>query len=97
MRAVNLLPRQQVQRTRERTNTVALGAVAAAASPRSAPERPVSQLMKDHVEVLHELEMRFPPERRSNVDVNAIKTEAEASAYILQVMTELHGHIGDHR
>jgi Tfp pilus assembly protein PilN len=26
MRAVNLLPRQQVQRTRERTNTVALGA-----------------------------------------------------------------------
>ena len=78
-------------------NTVALGAVAAAASPRSAPERPVSQLMKDHVEVLHELEMRFPPERRSNVDVNAIKTEAEASAYILQVMTELHGHIGDHR
>jgi ArsR family metal-binding transcriptional regulator len=49
------------------------------------PNRPVSALLKTQIEHLHEAERRLPLRYRSKIYVNAIKTEAEAAAYISSV------------
>lgn len=72
-------------------NTVVLGAAAATAHSAAVPDRPISILIRDHVKALHELEMKLPPERRTNTNIDAITTEGEASSYIAKVVAELHG------
>jgi hypothetical protein len=49
------------------------------------PERPVSSLLKSQVEHLREAEQRLPQRYRTDIYVNAIKTEAEAARYIRKV------------
>jgi hypothetical protein len=49
------------------------------------PNRPVSALLKTQIEHLHEAERRLPLRYRSEIYVNAIKTEGEAAAYISAV------------
>jgi hypothetical protein len=56
--------------------------------PRSAydPNRPVSSLLKMQVEHLYEAEKRLPSRYRSEVYVNAIRTEGEAANYVRAVL-----------
>ena len=49
------------------------------------PNRPVSALLKTQIEHLHEAERRLPLRYRSEIYINAIKTEGEAAAYISAV------------
>jgi len=49
------------------------------------PNRPVSSLLKTQIEHLHEAERRLPLRYRSEIYINAIETEREASAYISTV------------
>jgi hypothetical protein len=60
--------------------------------PQSAydPSRPVSALLKMQVEHLHVAEKRLPPRYRSEVYVNAIRTEGEAANYIRAVTEGIH-------
>jgi hypothetical protein len=60
--------------------------------PRSAydPNRPVSSLLKMQVEHLYEAEKRLPSRYRSEVYVNAIRTEGEAASYIQAVTEAIH-------
>jgi hypothetical protein len=55
--------------------------------PRSAsdPDRPISSLLKTQIEHLHEADKRLPLRYRTEIYVNAIKTEAEAARYIREV------------
>ena len=55
--------------------------------PRSAsnPDRPISSLLKTQIEHLHEADKRLPLRYRTEIYVNAIKTEAEAARYIGEV------------
>jgi hypothetical protein len=56
-------------------------------TPRSAynHNRPVSSLLKTQMLHLREAEKMFPLEHRSNIYINAIKTEAAAAKYIRHV------------
>ena len=54
------------------------------------PNRPVSSLLKSQVEHLHEAERRLPNRYHSDIYINAIKTEAEASEYIRKVTEAIH-------
>jgi len=60
--------------------------------PQSAmnPDRPVSSLLKAQIEHLHEAEKRLPSQYRSDIYVNAIKTEGEAANYIRAVSEAIH-------
>jgi hypothetical protein len=60
--------------------------------PQSAydPSRPVSALLKVQVEHLYEAEKRLPSRYRSEVYVNAIRTEGEAANYIRAVTEAIH-------
>jgi hypothetical protein len=60
--------------------------------PRSAydPHRPVSALLKMQIEHLYEAEKRLPSRYRSEVYVNAIRTEGEAANYIRAVTEGIH-------
>jgi hypothetical protein len=55
--------------------------------PKSAfnPNRPVNTLLKTQIDFLHEAEKRLPPRYHSEIYINAIKTEGEASKYIREV------------
>jgi phospholipase C len=55
----------------------------------SNPARPISGLLRDQVQHLHELEMTLRPEQQSHVDINALHTEKEASDYMNSVMAQL--------
>jgi hypothetical protein len=59
------------------------------------PNRPVSALLKAQMEYLHEAEKRLPLQYHSEIYVNAIKTEGEASKYIRQVTEAIHEAHGD--
>jgi hypothetical protein len=59
------------------------------------PNRPVSSLLKMQLEHLFEAEKRLPSRYRSEVYVNAIKTEGEASNYIRKVTEAIHQAHGD--
>jgi hypothetical protein len=52
--------------------------------------RPVSSLLKMQVEHLFEAEKRLPSRYRSEIYINAIKTEAEAANYIRAVTEAIH-------
>lgn len=46
------------------------------------PNRPVSSLLRMQIEHLHEAEKRLPLRYRTEIYVNAIKTEGDAARYI---------------
>jgi hypothetical protein len=52
--------------------------------------RPVSALILAQVEHMHTAEKRLPLRYRTDIYVNAIKTEGEAARYISQVTTAIH-------
>jgi len=60
--------------------------------PKSAfdPKRPVSALLKSQIDYLQHAERRLPLRYRSEIYVNAIKTEGEAANYIRQVTQAIH-------
>lgn len=60
--------------------------------PKSAydPNRPVSSLLKSQADHLQEAEKKLPLRYRSEVYINAIKTEAEAARYIREVTEAIH-------
>jgi hypothetical protein len=60
--------------------------------PKSAfdPNRPVSGLLKAQMEHLHQAASKLPLRYRSEVYVNAIKTEGEAGRYIREVTEAIH-------
>jgi hypothetical protein len=60
--------------------------------PQSAydPNRPVSALLKMQMEHLHEAERRLPSRYRSEIYINAVKTEGEAANYIRAVTEAIH-------
>ena len=54
------------------------------------PNRPVSALLKAQIEYLHDAERRLPLRYRSEIYINAIKTEGEAAKYIREVTESIH-------
>jgi hypothetical protein len=54
------------------------------------PDRPVSGLLKAQILHLQDAEKRLPLDLRSNIYINAIKTEGEATEYIRQVTEAIH-------
>jgi glyceraldehyde-3-phosphate dehydrogenase/erythrose-4-phosphate dehydrogenase len=54
------------------------------------PNRPVSALLRAQIEYLHDAERRLPLRYRSEVYINAIKTEGEAAKYIREVTEAIH-------
>jgi hypothetical protein len=54
------------------------------------PDRPVSSLLKNQILHLQEAEFRLPANLQTNIYINKIKTEREASEYIRQVTARLH-------
>lgn len=60
--------------------------------PRSAidPNRPVNALLEAQIMHLHDAEKRLPAKYHTDVYINAIKTEGEASEYIRAVTEAIH-------
>ncbi len=60
--------------------------------PKSAwdPNRPLSTLLKSQVEHLYEAERKLPHKYKSQIYINAIKTEGEAADYIQKVTAAIH-------
>ena len=60
--------------------------------PKSAynPDRPVTSLLKSHVEHMREAESKLPLKYRSEFYAKAIKTEREAAEYIRDVTEAIH-------
>jgi hypothetical protein len=60
--------------------------------PKSAmnPDRSVSALLQTQIEHLHQAEKRLPLRYRTEIYVNAIKTEGEAARYIREVTEAIH-------
>jgi hypothetical protein len=65
--------------------------------PKSAfdPNRPVSALLKSQMEHLRHAASNLPLRYRSEIYVNAIKTEGEAARYIREVTEAIHSAHGD--
>jgi ArsR family metal-binding transcriptional regulator len=59
------------------------------------PDRPVSGLLKAQILHLQDTEKRLPLDLRSNIYINAIKTEGEAAEYIRQVTEAIHEAYAD--
>jgi phospholipase C len=53
------------------------------------PNRAISDLLESQIRHLHELEKNLPPDQQTKVDINSIKTEAEAGSYINEVTSRL--------
>lgn len=53
-------------------------------------DRPISSLVMHQLRHLHAAEQSLPPEERTNVNINLLHTEFEASQYIAQVTSRLH-------
>jgi hypothetical protein len=53
-------------------------------------DRPLSALLRNQIQHLHEVEKTLPLEKRTATDVAAIRTEAEAAAYIKKITAVLH-------
>ena len=60
--------------------------------PKSAynPERPVTSLLKSHVEHMREAESKLPLKYRSDFYAKAVRTEGEAAEYIRDVTEAIH-------
>jgi len=56
----------------------------------SNPDRPISTLLKNQIVHLQEAEFRLPANKQTNIYINDIKTEGQASEYIQQVTARLH-------
>jgi hypothetical protein len=54
------------------------------------PNRPVSALLKAQIDYLHHAARRLPLRYRSEIYVNAIKTEGEAARYIREMTQAIH-------
>jgi hypothetical protein len=54
------------------------------------PNRPASDLLKMQIEHLHHAERRLPLRYRTDIYVNAIKTEGEAANYVREVTEAIH-------
>ena len=54
------------------------------------PDRPMSSLLKWQIEHLHAAEMRMPSRYRTEIYVNALRTEGEAANYIQAVTEAIH-------
>ena len=56
------------------------------------PNRPLERnaLLQAQVKHFHHVEQRLPPEQQTGIDVNLIRTEGEASAYIRRITAMLH-------
>lgn len=54
------------------------------------PDRPVSGLLEAQILHLQNAEKRLPLDLRSNIYINAIKTEGEAAEYVRQVTAAIH-------
>ncbi|MFZ0419178.1 MAG: hypothetical protein WAM04_13855 [Candidatus Sulfotelmatobacter sp.] len=52
--------------------------------------RPISDLLKAQILHLHEAERKLPPRRRTEIYVDAIRTEREAAQYIRAVTEAIH-------
>ncbi len=67
------------------------GTVALTQPPAEAgqPARPVSMLLWEQVQTVRTAEERLPADQQTHIDINTIKTEGEASAYVQQVMAKL--------
>jgi hypothetical protein len=59
------------------------------------PNRPVSALLKAQMEHLRQAASRLPLRYRSEIYINAIKTEGEAAKYIRDVTEAIHNAHGD--
>ena len=53
------------------------------------PGRDMGVLLRDHIQELSRLEQQLPPDQRTNVDVNTLVTEEQASNYIGTVTPRL--------
>jgi phospholipase C len=53
------------------------------------PRRPLSDLLRDHLAAVQDIEQQLPEDQQSHIDIRKIHTEAAASAYIQQVMAAL--------
>ncbi len=60
--------------------------------PKSAynPDRPVTSLLKSHVEHMREAESKLPLKYRSDFYAKAVRTEGEAAEYIRDVTEAIH-------
>ncbi|HYK37975.1 hypothetical protein [Alloacidobacterium sp.] len=54
------------------------------------PNRPANALLLSQVEHMHEAEKRLPLRYRTDIYVNAIKTEGEVANYIREVTAAIH-------
>lgn len=54
------------------------------------PDRAANALLRKQVEHVHEAERRLPVRYRSDIYINAIKTEGEAAKYIRAVTEAIH-------
>jgi hypothetical protein len=52
--------------------------------------RPVSLLLREQMDHLHEVEMTLPPGEQTGIDPDTIQTEIEAAKYIQAVTSRLH-------
>jgi len=55
------------------------------------PDRPVNALLQAQIQHLHEAERNLPLHHRTDIYINAIKTEGEAANYIRRVTEAIHG------
>ena len=56
-------------------------------------DRPISSLIRTQLLHLHTAEnLHLPPDLRTNININNLQTEREASEYISKVTTLLHQH-----
>ena len=54
------------------------------------PDRPISDLLREHMQHIREVEMTLPPDQQTGIDINQIRTMGEAGEYIERVTAILH-------
>jgi hypothetical protein len=54
-------------------------------------DRPISGLIRTQLHHLHAVEQHLPPKERTNININDLHTERQASDYIQKVTALLHG------
>jgi hypothetical protein len=59
------------------------------------PDRPIAAntLLLHQIKHFHDVEMKRPPEQRTGIDFDSIKTEGEASEYIRRMTGILHPQV----
>ena len=56
------------------------------------PDRPVNDLLREHMQHMHEVELTLPPEKQTGIDISTIRTMREAGDYIQKMTAILHPH-----